>query len=771
MDPKIGWFPPEQGGPAQRMWLRIWEAQVGLSHMVMMHGSTSDKNEDANCIPQNNNPNGKSVNGVQSNMNHNLIGHIPTPVRGENKARVYGLGINDKLRLTHQGGCPWLNTNVPYGSGIIGLHQEIEDFFNYMSPTPEEHHLRLRVVHRIKEVISGLWPEAIVEIFGSFRTGLYLPTSDIDLVVIGKWDTLPLRTLETELVEKGISDPSSIKVLDRASVPIVKLTDKATEVKVDISFNMSNGVRSAELIKKFRKAFPALPKLVLVLKQFLLQRDLNEVFTGGISSYSLILMTVSFLQLHPRVNAGNYRANLGVLLIEFFELYGRHFNYLKTGIRVKDGGSYVPKDEVQKDMVDGHRPSLLCIEDPLTPGNDIGRSSYGALAVKQAFEYAYIVLCQAVSSSLPRLNNPSLCSILGRIIRITDDVIEYRNWIRETFPSPEDSMPKIVPVPMYPPPLPISMFPVNHVVSPTYPTMNGTKLVGSCSSASSSQSSRSSNSPAEAFVDHTDSIIPGEIENLGTKTDQLPLVENVPNHGKDEDCIVIGISDSSNKMKENDSTSLSSLSTTSEGGSGSRSSPGISTPSCQETSDVTLSQSKMNRKHPDDRTSPVTPISETELGREQAKRCIPSEESSNNANDDEVLSVVPPMGASVEMESINQTNKRQLQYGGSVADSNSSVSENTGSRPRPISASSNHAQNFPSNSNKRPTYQPPYPRRPHSPSKSSSGSSRGQGYSTDSNGTGGTSLKPNYSGNRGGNRYKQNRKYKKPEGKRGDTPY
>lgn len=36
-----------------------------------------------------------------------------------------------------------------------------------------------------------------------------------------------------------------------------------------------------------------------------------------------------------------------------------------------------------QEMNDGHRPSLLCIEDPLTPGNDIGRSSYGALQVKQ----------------------------------------------------------------------------------------------------------------------------------------------------------------------------------------------------------------------------------------------------------------------------------------------------------------------------------------------------------------------------------------------------
>lgn len=47
-------------------------------------------------------------------------------------------------------------------------------------------------------------------------------------------------------------------------------------------------------------------------------------------------------------------------------------------------------------MVDGHRSGFLCIEDPLTPGNDIGKSSYGALQVKQAFDYAYITLVQAV---------------------------------------------------------------------------------------------------------------------------------------------------------------------------------------------------------------------------------------------------------------------------------------------------------------------------------------------------------------------------------------
>ena len=58
-------------------------------------------------------------------------------------------------------------------------------------------------------------------------------------------------------------------------------------------------------------------------------RDMNEVWTGGISSYGLILMTISFLQKHKRGEGRNPNVNLGVLLIEFFELYGRQFNYEK----------------------------------------------------------------------------------------------------------------------------------------------------------------------------------------------------------------------------------------------------------------------------------------------------------------------------------------------------------------------------------------------------------------------------------------------------------
>ncbi|XP_046677397.1 terminal nucleotidyltransferase 4B-like isoform X2 [Homalodisca vitripennis] len=334
------------------------------------------------------------------------------------------------------GGCPWRSPNRVYDSrGIVGLHQEIEDFYKYMTPTEEEHQMRIGVVKKIESIVHSLWPSAKVEVFGSFSTGLYLPTSDIDLVVLGQWNHLPLHTLENALLNSKISKSENVRVLDKASVPIIKLTDQMCDVKVDISFNMNNGLKSAQLIKNMRKKYPVLGKLVLVLKQFLLQRNLNEVFTGGISSYSLILMTISFLQLHPRQAPDGFAdQNLAVLLIEFFELYGRKFNYMKTAIRVKEGGTYIAKEEVQKDMIDGHRPSMLCIEDPLTPGNDIGRGSYGALQVKQAFEYAYLILQQGVNPSNQGISDTNLHSLLGRIIRVTDEVINYRHWIKDNYP-------------------------------------------------------------------------------------------------------------------------------------------------------------------------------------------------------------------------------------------------------------------------------------------------------------------------------------------------
>ncbi|OTF69502.1 PAP-associated domain-containing protein 5-like protein [Euroglyphus maynei] len=462
MDPSIGWFQPEQEGPALKLWVSLWK-RAKMSHHTAIENQPD-------FVPITNNSNGVHYHndhhhvGQQMNDNNNddcnkhqpdqstmpstmtpisifpngpfhpfYLNHMAKRNHSDNPASTYNFNDNKNICAKYNG-TPWRTIRGHYSPGIIGLHQEIEDFYNYMRPTPEEQFMRQNVVKRISTVINNFWPEAKVDYFGSFRTGLYLPTSDIDMVVFGKWETIPLFTLEKKLLESGIAEDNSIKVLDKASVPIIKLTDQETKVRVDISFNTSNGIKSAKLIKDYKQKYPNLEKLVFVLKQFLLQRDLKEVFTGGISSYSLILMVISFIQLHPRIEARLPDANLGVLLIEFFELFGRYFNYYRVGIRVKDGGNFVPKSEIQKNMDSNYRPSILCIEDPLNPSNDIGKNSYGALMVKQAFEYAFTTLHQAVSPLSTTVDQTK--SILGRIVRVTDEVIDYRNSIIEKFPLP-----------------------------------------------------------------------------------------------------------------------------------------------------------------------------------------------------------------------------------------------------------------------------------------------------------------------------------------------
>lgn len=433
MDPRISWVTPEQLGPSHDMWCRMWEtSRPEISSM---------DNKLPDYIPLDNNDKCERINGHKHSISYEQK-NTTCGRKRENMASTFGLNHSSAVKhLKENGGMtPWRKHHPRHCQcqnqpAVISLHDEIKEFFTFMTPDPEEQVMREEVVQRIKKVIKDLWPNVEVDIFGSFRTGLYLPTSDIDLVVFGKFEQLPLWSLQTALLDNEICEKDAIKVLDKASVPILKLTDKLTEVKVDISFNMRNGVKSAKLIKKFISDYPHLPYIVLVLKQFLLQRDLNEVFTGGISSYSLILMTVSFLQLHPRSDATWCDSNLGVLLIEFFELYGRSFNYCRIGIRIKEGGSYVRKEVIQQTMDNGRNSSssLLCIEDPLDQSNDIGKSSYGTLQVKMAFDYAYQLLRDAVSP-LTSSHQRGCRSILGRIIRVTDEVVEYRLWIKNTFP-------------------------------------------------------------------------------------------------------------------------------------------------------------------------------------------------------------------------------------------------------------------------------------------------------------------------------------------------
>ena len=79
-----------------------------------------------------------------------------------------------------------------------------------------------------------------------------------------------------------------------------------------------------------------------------------------------------------------------MILLEFFELYGRIFNYHKHGISVCDHGRYFLKQE--RGWFSPHAPHLLSIEDPSDPDNDVGRGSFNMMQVRLAFFQAFVRL-------------------------------------------------------------------------------------------------------------------------------------------------------------------------------------------------------------------------------------------------------------------------------------------------------------------------------------------------------------------------------------------
>eukprot|EP00055_Hartaetosiga_balthica_P008064 m.28892 g.28892 ORF g.28892 m.28892 type:complete len:415 (+) comp6101_c0_seq1:42-1286(+) len=322
---------------------------------------------------------------------------------------------------------PWLMGKTLSQIPIIALHEEVRYFMEYMRPTPEEEQLRKEVVKNIEDVIYGLWPKSEVCVFGSYKTDLYLPTSDIDIVVHGSWPALPLNTLAHALENANI--PDRMEVIAKARVPIVKFRDERSQIHVDISFNQPSGPADAESIIRWKKEYIHAEPLVMVVKQFLLQRDLNEPFHGGIGSFAIFLLVMSFLQ-RRTVRVPAESCNLGVLLIEFFELYGKQFHYGRVGIRVNGNGSYF--DKVTKGWVNRRQTEVMSIENPSNPDHDVTGNAFATPAIQEVFAHAYAVLSCCMYERRPK-DYIVPRSLLGEILSVNEETQEYRQWVKETW--------------------------------------------------------------------------------------------------------------------------------------------------------------------------------------------------------------------------------------------------------------------------------------------------------------------------------------------------
>lgn len=260
---------------------------------------------------------------------------------------AYGSAMRSVRSVGH---VPWAGDSEAayevHHTVLDSLTAEIRDFVAYTGKIVSQRRGRvLHLVRQLQAAVTAAWPDALVEVYGSFSTGLWLPSSDVDVVIVTKpgkrsvpfgHRAVPLRRLAREL--HSAPWVASKAVIDSAKVPVLKLVS-TDGTPVDITFEppqpelgggggaaagagssarvgcasggrpLHNGSATREFVRRAVKHVPQLRPLVLVLKQYLREQGLNEPFNGGLSSYSVTLMVLSFLQMCQR-EAGDAAAIL-----------------------------------------------------------------------------------------------------------------------------------------------------------------------------------------------------------------------------------------------------------------------------------------------------------------------------------------------------------------------------------------------------------------------------------------------------------------------------
>jgi len=270
---------------------------------------------------------------------------------------------------------PWMtNSTQKIKNTLVRFHNEIIDFVNFITPSKEDHNKREKGLEKLKEAILEVIPNAKIIPFGSFATCLYLPHGDIDLVVVEP--SIHPQTMMNKLAKALMKNPDyeSVNVIRSAKVPLIKLIERNTNYNFDLSFNKLDGVNQLREIQKGLEYYPEMKHLLLVLKCFLKQRDLNETYSGGIGSFLLFSLVLTYLREIRREYIKNDMEDeiakllLSEHLLKFFEFYA-NFDIVGKQIIVAEGGAIV--DKYEKD-------TSFSVISPQDASHDIGGSSFKA---------------------------------------------------------------------------------------------------------------------------------------------------------------------------------------------------------------------------------------------------------------------------------------------------------------------------------------------------------------------------------------------------------
>ncbi|NWS70685.1 GLD2 polymerase, partial [Crotophaga sulcirostris] len=260
---------------------------------------------------------------------------------------------------------------------------------------------------QLQREIQQIFPKSRLFLVGSSLNGFGTRSSDGDLCLMVKeeprstffftFNTVFQVNQKTEarqmlgLIQKlfitKLSNFIERPRLIRAKVPIVKFRDKISRVEFDLNVNNIVGIRNTFLLRTYAYIENRVRPLVLVVKKWANFHGINDASRGTLSSYSLVLMVLHYLQTLPEPILPSLQksypesfdptmqlhlvhqvpctippylskngSSLGDLLIGFFKYYATEFDWSSQMISVREAKAIPRPDGAE------WRNKFICVE-------------------------------------------------------------------------------------------------------------------------------------------------------------------------------------------------------------------------------------------------------------------------------------------------------------------------------------------------------------------------------------------------------------------------
>ncbi|XP_067375955.1 poly(A) RNA polymerase GLD2 isoform X2 [Channa argus] len=151
---------------------------------------------------------------------------------------------------------------------------------------------------RLQQDIQRIYAVARLYLTGSSMNGLGCRSSDADLCLVlkGKKRHEPIHVLSAlQRLFRSLSYVERAQLI-RAKVPILRFREKGSDLEFDLNVNNIVGIRNTFLLRSYAYADLRIRPMILVIKKWARHNQINDASKGTLSSYTLVLMVLHYLQ-------------------------------------------------------------------------------------------------------------------------------------------------------------------------------------------------------------------------------------------------------------------------------------------------------------------------------------------------------------------------------------------------------------------------------------------------------------------------------------------